>query len=217
MDKLDDGKPVPIEPELIAPRNLDPASILSDSELDRELEILPKEILYHLNVSLEKGIRLGELLSEKKKRLPHGEFGNWISQKCSFTPRTASNYMGLYQNEEKLKSENVSALSEAYKFLRKLSWRKRPDSGSDLDGKMFMTIAVDPDRNYLVRTAIDAAKEMLDTESESKAMEMICYDWFQAFVDKSEPSRIDLEDVKRWVEKTYGVRATFHDKTGKIV
>lgn len=41
--------------------------------------------------------KAGELLLAVKKELPHGEFIRWVSGNCSFSPRTALNFMKLYQ------------------------------------------------------------------------------------------------------------------------
>jgi len=80
----------------------------------REMVTLHQEIVGHLRQSLEKAIRLGELLTEQKASLKHGEFTGWIKDNLPFTDRTARNYMRLYRERYRLKTETVSDLKSAY-------------------------------------------------------------------------------------------------------
>lgn len=67
--------------------------------------------------TLDYGIRIGQLLTEQKADLNHGEFGLWIERNVPFTDRTARNYMKLFRKRDALKSETVSDLKSAYKLL----------------------------------------------------------------------------------------------------
>lgn len=95
---------------------------MNENEIERnrvdEIIGLHSEICGLLKTSLEKAVRIGELLSEQKASLPHGEFGAWIKANLPFTQRTAQNYMRLFDNREQLKNENVSHLSDGYKLLQ---------------------------------------------------------------------------------------------------
>jgi hypothetical protein len=82
-----------------------------------EIVTLHNEIAGHLNMSLSKAIRIGELLQGQKDSLKHGEFIPWLSKNIPFTDRTARNYMRLYQERDRLKTETVSDLTSAYKLL----------------------------------------------------------------------------------------------------
>lgn len=75
------------------------------------------EIEKNLKISLNSAIEIGWLLTEQKKNLPHGEFTAWIKLNMPFSDRTARNYMQLYTNRDKLKTESVSDLAGAYKLL----------------------------------------------------------------------------------------------------
>jgi hypothetical protein len=83
----------------------------------KEISRLHQEIGEHLRRSLANAIRIGELLSEQKATLQHGEFGRWISENLPFTDRTARNYMRIFDNRNILKTETVSDLGTAYKLL----------------------------------------------------------------------------------------------------
>ena len=92
---------------------------MANIEKDRMSEIteLHNEIEDHLRSSLEKAIRIGELLTDQKTTLEHGEFTPWIKVSLPFTDRTARNYMKLYRERDRLKTEAVSDLKSAYKLL----------------------------------------------------------------------------------------------------
>jgi len=82
-----------------------------------EITTLHNEIIGYFKQSLDKALRIGELLIEQKKSLNHGEFGKWIQANLPFTDRTARNYMRIYDNRDKLKTETVSDLTGAYRLL----------------------------------------------------------------------------------------------------
>lgn len=83
----------------------------------REIRELHSEISDALRQTLPKAIRIGELLTEQKARLEHGAFLPWVKQNLPFTDRTARNYMRMYRERARLKSESVSDLTTAYKLL----------------------------------------------------------------------------------------------------
>ncbi len=83
----------------------------------REIVTLHYEIGDHLKLSLEKAIRIGQLLCEQKRSLEHGEFIPWVKDNLPFTERTAQRYMKLYNKRHMLKNDTVSHLSKAYRLL----------------------------------------------------------------------------------------------------
>ncbi len=83
----------------------------------QEICNLHGELAACVKVGLEKALRIGELLTEQKVKLGHGYFTAWVSQCLPFTDRTARNYMRLYTNKDKLKTETVSVLTDAYKLI----------------------------------------------------------------------------------------------------
>lgn len=91
-------------------RPIEPDDIVS------KIKMLHLEVLNYLRLSLEKAIQIGELLTEQKSRLKHGEWLPWINENLSFSQPSVFNYMNLYKNRDKLL--NVNNLSEAYKLLK---------------------------------------------------------------------------------------------------
>jgi hypothetical protein len=83
----------------------------------QEIVRLHSEVAAHLKQSLDKAVRIGQLLTEQKQALGHGEFIPWLKANVPFTDRTARNYMRLYRERERLKTETVSGLKGAYALL----------------------------------------------------------------------------------------------------
>ncbi len=83
----------------------------------QEIVRLHSEVVGHLKQSLEKAIRIGQLLSEQKEFLKHGEFTPWLESNIPFTDRTARNYMRLYRERDRIKTETISDLKGAYALL----------------------------------------------------------------------------------------------------
>jgi hypothetical protein len=83
-----------------------------------EITTLHNRIIGNLRQSLDDAIRIGQLLTEQKETLPHGDFGKWIEANLPFTDRTARNYMRLHRDRERLKTETVSDLTGAYRLLQ---------------------------------------------------------------------------------------------------
>lgn len=62
-------------------------------------------------------IRIGELLTEQKARLPHGAWLPWVRDALPFSEWTARNYMRMHSDRAKLESGNVLDLTDAYRLL----------------------------------------------------------------------------------------------------
>lgn len=85
--------------------------------LVQEINRLHSELCGMARTSLEKAIRIGELLTEQKAQLKHGEWLPWVRENIEFSQQTASNYVRLFQNREKLPSVGNLELTEAYRLL----------------------------------------------------------------------------------------------------
>ena len=82
-----------------------------------EISRLHSEIKALFLNSLEKAIKIGALLEEQKKSLPHGKFIPWITENLPFGERTARNYRMVYKNRTTLNRQVVSDLNSAYMLL----------------------------------------------------------------------------------------------------
>lgn len=82
-----------------------------------EIKLLHAELLTAAKTTLEKAIRIGELLTQERDRLRHGEWLSWVRVNLPFTDRTARNYLQVFEQRDRLKLESVSDLSDAYRLL----------------------------------------------------------------------------------------------------
>jgi Protein of unknown function (DUF3102)/ParB-like nuclease domain len=82
-----------------------------------EIHRLHSEINSAAESSLKKAIRIGELLIEQKKSLPHGKWLPWLESNVPFSERSAQNYMLCFDRREYLKSASVADLAAAYHLL----------------------------------------------------------------------------------------------------
>jgi len=90
----------------------------SDEQRDiAEINKLHQELQGLALDALDRAIRVGELLSKAKSRVPHGQWLSWLAENVGFSERTARNYMRVFENREKLKSANVADLADAYQML----------------------------------------------------------------------------------------------------
>ena len=88
-----------------------------------ELNELHKSIEAKLRSTVKDAIRAGEILSEMKDRLPHGDFLPWIQAKCSFSQPTAWRYIKLYQHNDKL--SNLNNLQDAYQQIETIERQEK--------------------------------------------------------------------------------------------
>jgi hypothetical protein len=127
-------------------------------------------------------MRVGELLVQQKQKLPHGEFTKWVEENLPFCVRTAQNYMKVFRNNKQLKNENVSLLSNAYDIL-KLPRGQFNETGDVEEKRYFFTISIFNEEKEVLEIAIDLAKKLYETESNSKAIYRICYEWCQLMLN----------------------------------
>lgn len=77
----------------------------------QEIVNLHREIEGYARTTLDKAVRIGELLSGVKIALGHGNWLPWLQAKVGFSERSAQNYMRLHKCKEQLKSAMNADLS----------------------------------------------------------------------------------------------------------
>jgi hypothetical protein len=102
-----------------------PETQVAEVDVANEIVRLHREVEVCVRLGLSKALRIGDLLTEQKSRLGHGQFISWVKTNLPFTDRTARNYMALWKRRELLKTETVSVLSAAYKLLASHSEDKK--------------------------------------------------------------------------------------------
>lgn len=96
---------------------------VSVKDAGQELNRLHGEIERSLRSTVEYAIRAGEILTQVKERVGHGEFLTWLNNSVSFSRQTADNYRRLYEHRNKMLS--VSNLQEAYKVVEQIETVER--------------------------------------------------------------------------------------------
>jgi hypothetical protein len=90
---------------------------LACSSVVQQINDLHAELVTLAQSSLEKAVRIGELLSKEKVITAHGRWLPWIKSNLTFSQQTASNYMRLYQHRKKLPTVGNLGLTDAYRLL----------------------------------------------------------------------------------------------------
>jgi len=83
-----------------------------------ELKMLGLELYCLGRMSVQKAIRIGELLTELKPQIKKGEWGEFLNHSLPFSDSTAWRYMELHRNRESLESLNVRYLTDEYKLVK---------------------------------------------------------------------------------------------------
>ena len=68
-------------------------------------------------MTLPIAIEMGEILTEQKADLEHGQWLPWVEENLIFSDRSARDYMRFYDRREELKSATVADLRDARKLL----------------------------------------------------------------------------------------------------
>ena len=102
---------------------------MNDIEKSRISEIheLHAEIGGYLRMTLDKAIRIGELLTEQKVGMEHGTWLPWLQENVPFSERTARDYLRFYDQREELKTATVADLTMARKHLAPPSSQYKSD------------------------------------------------------------------------------------------
>lgn len=92
---------------------------------DRTEEIKRQIAALHstLKMSVQKAIRIGQLLTEQKEFVGHGLFLNWLDANLDISERTARRYMSLYDHRNE--TAILSDLQDAYKQIETIEAQAR--------------------------------------------------------------------------------------------
>ena len=89
-----------------------------------EIVALHGQILTTARTTLDKAIRIGQLLTEQKASLKHGEWLPWVEANLPFDRRTATNYMAVYSKREMV--SHLDNPTDAYRLLAEPKVTERP-------------------------------------------------------------------------------------------
>ena len=89
--------------------------------VEEEINTRHERVKGAIRDAIKDGIRIGELLTEKKEELPHGTLGQYISENFPFKMRMAQNYMKLFsyrsQIEPALQNAEITGINGALKLI----------------------------------------------------------------------------------------------------
>jgi phage N-6-adenine-methyltransferase len=98
-----------------------------------EIRQLHAEIISSARTTLEKAIRIGELLVGQKATLKHGQWLPWVKENLPFEHATASRYMGVYARRDEISHNEKFGLTEAYRLLAAPAELAEPELLEELD------------------------------------------------------------------------------------
>jgi len=147
-----------------------------ENDCSKEIINLHDEILRTAKSLLPKVLRVWRLLVIQKKRLPHGQFTAWIKENLPFSPRTAQHYMKVFRHKKEIKSAKISVLGDAYNLLKSRRIKSNM-AGKSEDERSFLTLSLYPEEKEWIEEAIEKAKQMLETDFNSRAVALVFYDW----------------------------------------
>lgn len=90
-----------------------------------EIQTLLIDLNRTLKMSVEKAIRIGQLLSEQKTDMQHGEFLPWLESNFEMSERMAYRYMSLFKHNDKV--AKMANLQEAYQQIEYIEKKERED------------------------------------------------------------------------------------------
>jgi hypothetical protein len=94
---------------------------LTQTELVKGIKEALSSMASSFRNSVRDAIKAGELLTEAKRRLQHGEFGSWLEENFKLSRATATRYMKLAEHRKEIESKLLTvsnlALADAYKLL----------------------------------------------------------------------------------------------------
>ena len=96
------------------------------TKLALPIELIPVDVPGEINrlhfenmeaarTTIQRAVRIGELLSLQKAKLKHGEWLPWLTNNVAFSRQTADNYRRIYEHRDKMPT--FGNLSDAYRLL----------------------------------------------------------------------------------------------------
>ncbi len=94
--------------------NLPAPNKMTVEELATTIKSKVSTMLFNYKSSIERAMEVGDLLTEAKARVGHGNFEAWIKDHCSMSYRSARRYMQMARDRSKIEPElklaNVASL-----------------------------------------------------------------------------------------------------------
>lgn len=69
---------------------------------------------------IECAIRAGDVLLEAKRQVPYGGWMQWIDDNCTFSQKTARNYLRCARNQDIIRDLEITSIERAVKVLERI-------------------------------------------------------------------------------------------------
>lgn len=114
-------------------------TVLSATAIINEIKDLHELAIGYAKQSIDKAIRIGELLTEQKSKLEHGQWIPWVEENLPFNRTQAWKYMNVFENKELPDVHSSEHLTEAVQMLvtPKDVAGKEPDCEANLEKEQF--------------------------------------------------------------------------------
>jgi len=178
-------------------------SLLNEIQQNRIAEIvkLHVEVGGYLKMTLDKAIRIGELLREQKAECGHGAFESWVRRNAPFNVRTAQRYMLCCHGRDRLKNDNVSFLNDAHKLLA--------NTGTQLIGVLIEEQQGEVDRRFRTATPemyADREIVVLTVRGSPQVCLALGPDWEHPYL---ETAQFTLSDAVK-LDRSWSQEQAFH-------
>lgn len=164
-----------------------------------EIIELHEAVATMLSHSLENAIRIGELITEQRLSLVHGQFLPWVEE-LPFSRMSAFRYMKYYQKADELKCNNVLHLSDAAKYITK------SDNEVKKDEKQLRRDEDKANRkaksSAIVHIHAGDIFDMLD-EIPEQSIDVLCVDPPYGVLTDEEWDDIGLEFTEQWLSAVF--------------
>jgi len=105
-----------------------------------EINNLHKEVFTGIKMTLDRVVKIGQLLCECKKELPHGVWMEWCKLNVEFSQKTVENYMKCYLKKDDPKFVKFTNLKEIYHPQLE---HKKPEKVKEPEKKPLITAPVE--------------------------------------------------------------------------
>jgi hypothetical protein len=96
-----------------------------------EANRLHDEINAAIRTSIQKAIRIGEILTQQKAKCGHGNWIPWFKANIQFSLKTADRYRYLYERRDKFVTITNLGLTDAYRLLTEVSDEKHKEVSTE--------------------------------------------------------------------------------------
>jgi hypothetical protein len=176
--------------------NLDDLAVQINSENDK--------LRSHVKNSLTSALRLGELLTQAKSLVKHGEWTQWLEGNCTVSDRQARKYIQLYEGRDQLPIENgpeaVLSINSALRLLSEDGIKYDSDFVNTLIEKAQSQMIIEPAKKPAKPATQKAADNLPILVKASRMIAIYCQLKFKKSYDSDEQRLNDIKVLKSIVE-----------------